>query len=85
MDNLTIAPISHPEVTRLAQELMRYTGETATDAMLNALRERLEREQRKQLAPPSLADQLLAFGRQCTALPMLDTRTPDEILGYNVH
>jgi len=30
----------------------------------------------------TLKEELLAIGRQCAALPLLDKRTADEILGY---
>jgi antitoxin VapB len=76
---------THPEVNQLTQELIRYTGETAAEAMLNALRERLERERRKHLPAPRLAEQLMRLGRECAALPQLDTRSAEEILGYDTH
>ncbi|MGX9728368.1 MAG: type II toxin-antitoxin system VapB family antitoxin [Candidatus Electronema sp. VV] len=33
--------------------------------------------------PQNLKEELLAIGRHCAALPLLDSRTPDQILGYN--
>ena len=30
----------------------------------------------------NLKSELLEIGKNCTALPLLDNRTPDEILGY---
>jgi antitoxin VapB len=33
--------------------------------------------------PLSLKEELLAIGRRCAALPTLDSRTPEEILGYD--
>ena len=39
--------IKHPEADRLARELAARTGESLTDAVLNALRERLIRERRR--------------------------------------
>ena len=32
-----------------------------------------------------LAERLLAIGRECAALPDHDTRSPDEIIGYDEH
>jgi len=32
---------------------------------------------------PELAEELLAIGRHCAASPLLDKRTPEQILGYN--
>jgi antitoxin VapB len=37
--------IKHPDADRLARELAARTGESLTDAVLNALRERLRREE----------------------------------------
>jgi len=32
-----------------------------------------------------LAESLSEIGRRCAALPDLDTRTPEEILGFDAH
>ncbi|HEX6385555.1 MAG TPA: type II toxin-antitoxin system VapB family antitoxin, partial [Anaerolineae bacterium] len=40
--------ITDPEADALVRELASYTGETETQAVLNALRERLQREREKQ-------------------------------------
>ena len=77
--------INHPEVDELAHDLASYTGETVTQAVVNALRERLEREKEKQSLPLSLKEELLRIGQECAALPLLDQRSPEEILGYNEH
>jgi len=74
--------INHPDANILVQELISYTGETLTQAVLNALRERIKTEKRKGAAI-SLKDELLQIGKECAALPILDNRTPEEILGYN--
>jgi antitoxin VapB len=47
-----------------------------------ALAERLERERLRRGKPARLADQLVALGRECAALPDFDTRSPDDIVGY---
>lgn len=74
--------IKHPEADRLARELAEATGESLTEAVLNALRERLRRE-RGRIGGPRLVDELRAIGRRCAALPRLDERAADEILGYD--
>lgn len=71
------------ETDRLAREVASLTGETLTDAIRKALAERLEREQFRRGRPARLADQLVALGHECAALPDFDTRTPDEIVGYD--
>ena len=59
--------ISNAETCRLADELARLTGETATGVVTVALRERLERERRKRDAS-ALARELHAIGQRCAAL-----------------
>ena len=71
------------ETDRLAREVAALTGETLTDAVRKALAERLERERLRRGESPGLAERLLEIGRHCAALPDLDPRTPDEILGYD--
>ncbi len=73
--------IESPEADHLAKELAKYTGESVAQAVIVALRERLEREKRR--GQPSLAEELVRIGKECAALPVLDNRTPDEILGYD--
>jgi len=73
--------INHPDANILVQELISYTGESLTQAVLNALRERIQKEKPKCVV--SLKDELLQIGKECAALPVLDKRTPEEILGYN--
>ncbi len=74
--------IKHPEADRLARELAACTGETLTEAVLNALRERLRREQGRVKAP-RLRDELRAIRQRCAALPVQDDRGPEAILGYD--
>ena len=59
--------INDPEASRQAGELARLTGETTAGTVTAALRERLERERRKQDAA-QLAQELHAIGRRCAAL-----------------
>jgi len=74
--------IKDPEADRLARELAARTGETLTEAVVVALRERLAREAGRTRAIP-LREELAAIRRRCADLPVLDTRTADEILGYD--
>lgn len=74
--------IKHPEADRLARELAARTGETLTEAVVVALRERLARTVgRTQVVP--LREELAAIRRRCAALPVLDDRTAESILGYD--
>lgn len=74
--------IRNVEAERLATELARRTGETKTDAVIRALKDRLARLRREQ-APRRLADDLEDIARHCAALPVVDDRPADEILGYD--
>jgi antitoxin VapB len=76
--------IKHPEAERLARELAAKTGETLAEAVIKALRERLLREEARRHSP-NLVDEILAIGGRCAALPDRDTRSADEILGYDKH
>lgn len=76
--------IRSAETEALAAELARLTGETKTEAVTKAVRDRLERVRRARQRR-SLADELDAIGKQCAALPVLDPRAPDEIVGYDEH
>ena len=72
--------IKHPEADKLARELAARTGETLTEAVIAALRERLQREAGRTRVR-RLSDELGRIGARCAAFPVLDDRTPDEILG----
>jgi len=75
--------IKDPEADRLAREVAKATGETLTAAIVQSLRERLQRVRRARRL--KLADELLAIGHRCAKLPVKDDRTPEEILGYDRH
>lgn len=74
--------IRNPETELLAREVAELTGETKTDAVTEALRDRLERLRRDRV-DRSLADELDEIARHCAKLPVLDARSPEEILGYD--
>ena len=75
--------IKAPEADRLARHLTAVTGETITDEVIVAMRERLNREERKREGKRQLVDDLMAIGRHCASLPVLDDRTEDEIMGWD--
>lgn len=66
----------------LARQVAAEAGESLTDSVIHSLEERLERLERRR-SGPELAKTLMAIARRCSALPDLDTRTPEEILGYD--
>lgn len=77
-----VLSIKSVEADQLARELAQLTGESLTDAITNALRERLERERPDRT---DLVNRLLAIGESARTLPRLDARSDDEILGYDEH
>lgn len=74
--------IRNPEAERLAADLARLTGETKTEAVTKALRDRLLRLRRER-SKRSLADELDEIGNHCASLPVLDSRSAEEILAYD--
>lgn len=74
--------IKDPEADRLARELAARTGETLTETVVVALRERLARQTGRPGAVP-LRDELATIRRRCAALPVIDNRSAEEILGYD--
>ncbi len=76
--------IRNEETERLAAMLAELTGETKTEAVTKALKDRLARVRRERGRRP-LADELDAIACHCASLPVRDARTPDEILGYDQH
>lgn len=76
--------IRNPETEKLAEALAKLTGETKTEAVTQALRDRLARLRRER-TQKRLADELDEIALHCAQLPVLDPRTPDEILGYDEH
>jgi len=71
--------IENEETIRLAQELAADAGESVEDAVLNALRERLSFRQRN----ASLDKVIREIQERVAKLPVLDDRSPDELLGYD--
>lgn len=57
--------IKNREAHELAQAIARETGESMTRAVTEALRERLERLQRKRCL--ASVDEILAIGQRCAA------------------
>jgi antitoxin VapB len=76
--------IKDPAIEKFVRELAAAAGESVTMAVRRAAEERLQRV-RRQRAGRSLAAELVEIGRRCAALPDLDTREADEILGYDEH
>lgn len=76
--------IKHEEADRLARALARETGETLTEAVVTALRERLGRVRRPGRSTRVRAD-IQAIQARVAKLPVLDARSADEILDFDEH
>jgi len=74
--------IRNSEAEELAAALAKLTGETKTEAVTKALRDRLARVRRER-SGRRLADELDDIARHCASLPVRDPRPADEILGYD--
>jgi len=73
--------IKNEATERLARQVAEETGESLTEAIQKSLEdrwERLKRQRRSQI----LAGQIEDLLRRVDALPTLDSRSEDEILGY---
>lgn len=76
--------IRNAETEKLAETIAKLTGETKTEAVTQALRERLARL-RRECTGKRLADELDEIALHCAQLPVLGSRTPGEILDYDEH
>lgn len=78
--------IKDPDVDQMARELADLTGETITETIKKSLQDRLKREKiRQSESVVPLREELAAIRKRLAALPDLDERSPDEILGYDEH
>ena len=74
--------IRNAETEKLAAAIATMTGETKTEAVTKALKERLDGLRRRR-SRKRLADELDEIAHHCAALPLLDTRSDNEIVGYD--
>jgi antitoxin VapB len=74
--------IKNPDVDRLARELAALTGQNITDALLDALQEKVLKERERRGRKHVMKD-ILRIRERFNQLPTLDQRSEDEILGYD--
>ncbi|MGC1617206.1 MAG: type II toxin-antitoxin system VapB family antitoxin [Candidatus Acidiferrum sp.] len=74
--------IKNAETEKLAREISEETGESLTDAITNALRDRLQRLRGRRHAK-NLVQEVDDILHRVDTLPHLDDRSEDEILGYD--
>jgi antitoxin VapB len=75
--------IKNPATVALAEELARRQGVSKTAAIHEALSERLRRIGYGEAAQARLLDELRAISERIARLPELDSRSDNEIVGYD--
>lgn len=76
--------IKNDATERLARQLADETGESITEAIQKSLEERWERLKARRRARV-LSRQVEDILQRVDAMPTQDTRSADEILGYDEH
>jgi antitoxin VapB len=66
-----------------ARQFAALTGLSITAAILSAVSEKIEREQRLPNDPETRLAKIRAIADHCSRLPVLDARPADEIIGYD--
>ncbi|WP_147143446.1 type II toxin-antitoxin system VapB family antitoxin [Stackebrandtia albiflava] len=74
--------IKSPSADELARKLAAATGESLTEAVETAIRERLER-QLQGARSRRIHHRLDALRAELNAAPVADSRTGDDIVGYD--
>lgn len=74
--------IKDAETDRLARALAAATGESLTEAIRRAIRERLDRETRPR---GRIGAEVRRIQERLARLPVLDERSPEQIIGYDDH
>lgn len=73
--------IKSDEADRLARELAAATGESLTQAVVVALRERLARQ--RDVIEQNFDERIRRLQDEVAAMPVLDARSAEEIIGYD--
>lgn len=74
--------IRNSRADKLARQVAAESGESLTEAIIHALEERLQRLKGRRRAA-EVAEEIMNISRRCRALPDIDPRNADEILGYD--
>jgi len=76
--------VKNDEAHRLAKELAELTGESITQAVTQALKDAVAKARlRRRASTERLISELDEIAGHCASLPVLDPRSPEEILGYD--
>ena len=74
--------IRNTQAEKLAREMAEDRGITITETVLEALTE-MKRNTRPIALKKTLYHEIMAISERCSRLPTMDSRSADEILGYN--
>lgn len=74
--------IRNPRAEALARKVAARAGENMTEAVIHSLEERLARLQTAG-EKAALIRKIKVIARRCSSRPTLDTRSADEIIGYD--
>jgi len=74
--------IDNEETEQLAEELARRTGQSKLEAITAAIRDRLSQLSSEEFRH-SMEERLNQIALEYGSLPVVDSRTDDEILGYD--
>ncbi|MDD3181420.1 MAG: type II toxin-antitoxin system VapB family antitoxin [Alphaproteobacteria bacterium] len=78
--------IKDQKTAELAHKVAKMRGQTITHTVFDALENmRVMEERRKARKVENLVEIGMEIARHCSSLPLLDTRSEDEILGYDEH
>lgn len=75
--------IKDPETDALVRELARVRGTSYTRAIRLAVENELAREPKPKRSFEEVWAEVKKIQEEAAALPLLDDRTPDEIIGYD--
>ena len=78
---MPVLNIKDSQTYELAAELARRHSESLTQTVKTALRERLDRDRAAEPKHIRLVERVLELGKRAASRPVLDTRSPDEIIG----
>ncbi len=74
--------IRNPRAEKLARQVAAESGESLTEAIIHALEERLERLKGRRTTT-DVAEEIMRISIRCRALPEVDPRSAEEVLGYD--
>jgi antitoxin VapB len=80
---MAVLNIKDPEAHALALELSRQTGQSLTQVVKEALRDRLHREKNRSVDQKRLVQRVMELAQQASSRPVLDGRSAEKILGYD--